>query len=51
MEINGMLLMSVEMTGVEMTGVERTGGTFGWCQIQTAAAVGKETATDKNALV
>ena len=41
-----MLLMSVEMTGVE-----RTGGTFGWCQIQTAAAVGKETAADKNALV
>ena len=47
-EINGMLLMSVEMTGVDMTG-----GTFGWCwycQIQTAA-VGKETAADKNALV
>ena len=48
-----MLLMSVEMTGVEKTGVEMTGGTFGWCwycQIQTAA-VGKETAADKNALV
>ena len=50
-EINGMLLISAEMTGVEMTGVERTGGTFGWCQIQTAAAVGKETVADKNALV
>ena len=52
-EINGMLLMSVEMTGVEKTGVEMTGGTFGWCwycQIQTAA-VGKEAAADKNALV
>ena len=48
-EINGMLLMSVEMTGVEKTGVELTGGTFGWCwycQIQTAAA-GKEAAADK----
>ena len=57
-EINGMLLMSVEMTGVEktgveMTGVEMTGATFGWCwycQIKTAA-VGKETVADKNALV
>ena len=42
-EINGMVLMNVEMTV----------GIFGWCwycQIQTAA-VGKETAADKNALV
>ena len=52
-EINGMVLMNVEMTGVEKTGVEMTVGIFGWCwycQIQTAA-VGKETAADKNALV
>ena len=57
-EINGKLLKSVEMThvektGVEKTGVEMTGGTFGWCwycQRQTAA-VGRETAADKNALV
>ena len=47
-EINGMLLVSVEMTDVG-----KTGGTFGWCwycQIQIVA-VGKKTVADKNALV